>query len=65
MSETLTRGNHAKKNIRYILQFQKYLSIIFLNDIVPTRFIKETGWEPAYNLGEIVRTAYKAYRKVK
>ncbi len=31
----------------------------------PTIFIKETGWEPAYNLGEIVRTAYKAYRKVK
>ena len=31
----------------------------------PSRFIEKTGWEPAYNLGEIVRTAYKAYRKVK
>ena len=31
----------------------------------PTRFMKETGWEPAYNLSEIIRTAYKAYRKVK
>jgi UDP-glucose 4-epimerase len=31
----------------------------------PTRFMKETGWEPAYNISEIIRTAYKAYRKVK
>ena len=31
----------------------------------PTRFMKETGWEPAYKISEIIRTAYKAYRKVK
>jgi len=31
----------------------------------PSRFMKETGWEAAYNIGEIIRTAYKAYKKVK
>ena len=31
----------------------------------PSRFIEKTGWEPAYNISEIIRTAYKAYRKIK
>jgi UDP-glucose 4-epimerase len=29
------------------------------------KFTKVSGWEPSYNLGEILRTAYKSYKKVK
>ena len=29
-----------------------------------TKFQKASGWEPAYNLREIVESAYKSYRKV-
>lgn len=31
----------------------------------PNRFMERSGWEPSYSIGEIVRTAYKAYKKVK
>ena len=31
----------------------------------PSRFMEKTGWEASYNISEIVRTAYKAYKKVK
>ncbi len=29
-----------------------------------TKFREASGWEPAYNLREIIHTAYKAYKKV-
>jgi len=30
-----------------------------------TKFMKKTGWEPSYSINDIMRTAYKAYLKVK
>ena len=30
-----------------------------------TKFTKISGWEPSYNFGEIIRTAYKSCKKVK